>query len=74
MIAPISLGRAHGKGAARASPTPSRKLEGQIRILGDAFQPTYDQCAVAGHHGVAGALWCGGFATERSKSFGPNLF
>jgi hypothetical protein len=40
MIAPISLGKAHEKGAA---PAPSKKLEGQSRILGDAFQPTYDQ-------------------------------
>jgi hypothetical protein len=71
MIAPISLGKAHEKGAARA---PSRKLEGRSRILGDAFQPTYDQCAVAGHHGVARARF-GAAATrrERSKSFGPNL-
>ena len=55
MIAPISLGRARRKRAWRASPARQRELEGPIRILCDASQPTYDQCALGGHHGVARA-------------------
>src|SRR5277367_902268 len=68
MIAPISLGRARRKGAACASPARQRELEGPIRILCDASQPTYDQCALGGHHGVARARF-GAAATRRR---GPN--
>ena len=68
MSAPVWLRTVRGDGAARASPTPESKLEGQIRILCDAFQPTYDLCAVAGHHGVARARF-GAAATRRR---GPN--
>src|ERR1700733_974018 len=64
MTAPIFSGRARRKSAWRASPAPSRKLEAQVRILRDAFQPTYDQYAVGGHHGVARARF-GAAATRR---------
>jgi hypothetical protein len=68
MIAPIPLGRARGKGAAWASPARQRELEGPIRILCDASQPTYDQCALGGHHGVARAR----FGMAATRLGGPN--
>ena len=68
MIAPIVLGRARGRGAARASPAPESKIDGQIRILCDASQPTYDQSALGGHHGVARAR----FGVAATRRGGPN--
>ena len=52
----------------RASPAGQRELEGPIRILCDASQPTYDRYALGGHHGVARARF-GAAATRRE---GPN--